>query len=206
MSDSMHTVLLVDDEPEIVESLRRTLRSEGYRIVTCTSPLEALRLVASEPPDLVVLDIDMPEMSGLELMRRIRMDHPNIIRILLTGDASLDSALQAINEGEVHRYLTKPWQKDSLRATIRQALERLDELRRMANADRATRARHALLTELERAHPGIRDVQLVEGVYVLDGTSIAAKAIELMQVADLGVTAENGAISAEAPTEMVGKR
>lgn len=169
-----HTLLIVDDEPEILESLRRALRNEGYRILTAGSAAEAITLLEREPVDLLVADIDMPGMTGLELVERARRDWPGVVRMLLTGDASIESALQAINEGEVHRYLTKPWSNVDLRRILRQALVRLDELRRAAVADRAAVGREALLADLERAHAGIRTATLDDGVYVVDAERVAA--------------------------------
>ncbi|WP_157068776.1 response regulator [Sandaracinus amylolyticus] len=174
-SERAHTVLVVDDEIEILESLRRTLRGESYRLVTTTSPHEALESVRAGEVDVVISDIDMPEMSGIELVAEIRRVAPDVVRVLLTGDASLPSALSAINEGEVHRYLTKPWDKHELRAMLRQALERLDELRRIAEADRRSRERSEMLDELEREHPGIREVVRVDGAYAIDAERLWAR-------------------------------
>lgn len=167
-------VLIVDDEQEILDSLRRTLRSEPYRVETTTSPLDALDRVERGGIDLLISDIDMPELSGIELVERVRRSRPEVVRLLLTGDASLESALAAINSGEVLRYLTKPWNKDELRSTLREALERLEELRRAALASRSATLRQQLLSELEREHPGVCNVDLDEGVYVLDGQRIAS--------------------------------
>ena len=208
MSHTQATVLFVDDEPEILETLRRTLRNESYRVLTTTSPDEALGLIEREDVDVLVADIDMPGMTGLELVARVRRVRPEVVRMLLTGDASVDSAMSAINEGEVHRYLTKPWQKQHLRDTIRQALERLDEMREAAAADRAAHRRATLLAELERAHPGIRHVALDEGVYVLDVTRLSGALVELSTtaLADLCQPRPSRAgISGEAPTEAIGK-
>jgi CheY-like chemotaxis protein len=190
MTAPKHTLLLVDDEPEILDGLRRTLRSEGYRLLTTTSPIEALEILAKGGVDLLLSDIDMPDMSGIELVARVRRDHPDVVRLLLTGDASLDSALVAINEGEVHRYLTKPWSKETLTATLRQALDRLEELRRAAAADARATARERLLAELEREHPGIRDAAFDGDTYVLDGARVdallgAAPALRSAHGADL---------------------
>lgn len=170
------TVLLVDDEPEVLDGLRRTLRREPYQLEATTSPLEALAILASKHVDVVVSDLDMPELPGTELVARIRRDHPEVVRILLTGDASLDSALRAINEGEVHRYLTKPWDNDELRATLRDALARLDELRRTAVAGATADASRRIAAELERAHPGIHAVELDDGVYVIGALRLGAVA------------------------------
>jgi DNA-binding NtrC family response regulator len=168
MSLQRHTILIVDDEPEVLDSLRRILRAEEYRILTSQSPEEALQLVDSGGIDLLLSDVDMPGMSGLELVSRVRRSHPEVVRMLLTGRASLESALQAINDGEVHRYLTKPWDKAALRETLRQALDRLDELRRVAAAARTATLREKILAELEREHPGIGSVERQDGIYVLD--------------------------------------
>jgi len=206
MTDPSHTILLVDDEVEILESLRRTLRSEGYRLLTTPSPFEALEIVERESVDLMVADIDMPGMNGLELVSRIRRTHPHVVRILLTGDSSIESALHAINEGEVYRYLTKPWQKIELRETLRHALDRLEEIRRAASADRLTRAREAMLSELESAHPGIRKVVYRDGIYSLDVTHLAELATEVGIRAESASGPTRDPVSGEAPTEVVRER
>lgn len=168
VTEHPHTLLLVDDEQEILETLRRTLRREGYRILAAPSGARALEILAEESVDVLISDIDMPHMSGIELIDRVRQHHPHVVRMLLTGAATLESAMDAINAGEVHRYLTKPWSKTELRTTVRQAIERLKELRRAAEAERSVSARERLLCALEREHPGIRKVELDDGVYLLD--------------------------------------
>ena len=93
-------------------------------MIGTTSPKEALAAIDRGGVDLVIADIDMPEMNGLSLVARVQRSHPHVIRILLTGDASLDSAMTAINESEVHKYLTKPWNTAELREIVRAALLR----------------------------------------------------------------------------------
>jgi len=162
-------LLLVDDEPAILAALRRTLRGRGYRIFVADDPVQALRLLDRERIDLVVSDLDMPTMSGLDLIARVRVAFPHVVRILLTGRGTLDAALRAINDGEVHRFLTKPWDEEELRTTIAQALERLEELRRVQVADRMSARRRMMLADLEREHPGIGVVDKDgDGVYVLE--------------------------------------
>lgn len=117
------TILLVDDEAHVVEALARTVRNGGYRILEANSGARALDVLAQESVDLVISDIAMPEMSGLELLRSIRVAHPRVLRFVLTGFASLESAIAAINDGHVDRYLTKPWDSDELRKTVRDALD-----------------------------------------------------------------------------------
>ena len=168
MSLLRQQIRVVDDEPEVVETLKRNLRNEPFAGIGTTSPTEALILIGKGDIDLVIADIDMPEMNGLSLVARIQRTHPEVIRILLTGDASLDSAMAAINESEVHRYLTKPWNTAELREIVTAALSRSTELRRASQASRDVAARDALLLDLERHHPGIRRASREDGAYVLD--------------------------------------
>jgi FixJ family two-component response regulator len=121
---SEETLLLVDDEQDVIDALARTLRNGGYRMLEATSGTAALDIVQREQVDLLLTDIDMPDMTGLDLLTKVRATHPQIVRFILTGVASLDSALVAINEGAVHRYLTKPWDTEGLRSAIRDGLGR----------------------------------------------------------------------------------
>jgi DNA-binding NarL/FixJ family response regulator len=163
------SVLLVDDEQEILDALSRTLRHDGYRFFEATSGAKALSTIANEPIDLLVTDIDMPTMSGLDLVERVRGTHPHIARIILTGVASLSSALRAINDGEVQRFLTKPWDKDELRAAVRESLARRDarrESRRSLSEDGQLHGRQSFPEEMAEAlSPRLRDMlgQLMTG-------------------------------------------
>ena len=171
---SSFTVLVVDDEPDVVDALRRALRSPRLSVIGCTRPGEALEIVAAQRVDMVISDLDMPDMHGLELLRRVRRDHPEVVRIVLTGRASLESALEAINQGEVQRYLTKPWDGVVLRRTVDEALDRLAEIRWSADAARRVSAREQIERELERSYPGITHVELEDGVVVLDAKRLDA--------------------------------
>jgi two-component system probable response regulator PhcQ len=162
------TLLVVDDEPEILEGLRRALRREPYKLVSAGSADAALAALESEPVDILISDIDMPGTNGLELVARVRREHPGVIRMLLTGDASLQAALHAINHGEVFRFLIKPWDKDELRALLREAVARLDELRRAATVAAGAGAHDRLKAALERAYPGITNVELDGDLYHVD--------------------------------------
>ncbi len=162
------TLLVVDDEPDVVDALRRALRDSRYEVLGCTRPLEALELLGRRRVDLVISDLDMPEMHGLELLRRVRAAHPGTLRIVLTGRASLESALSAINQGEVHRYLTKPWEQAALRRTVEESLERLSELRSSADAAQRVAVRAEIHEALEARSPGITRVSLDGGAVHLD--------------------------------------
>ena len=172
MTAEVTTVLLVDDEPHVLAALRRTLRAPELRVLTAGDAAEALRVVAEGQVDVLVSDIDMPGMSGIELIREVRRRYPSIVRLLLTGDASLESALDAINHGEVYRYLLKPWKAAELRQTLADAVARLHELRAAARASTQVSAREQMLAELEREHPGIRTFAIQDGVYRLDAVRL----------------------------------
>ncbi|MCL5962004.1 MAG: response regulator [Chloroflexi bacterium] len=122
MSERGETVLLVDDEENILSSLQRLLRSDGYRILTAQSADKGLEIMQSNPVWLVISDNAMPGTTGLEFLKQVRDDFPDTIRVMLTGYANFDAAMEAINRGEVYRFVTKPWDPDGLRLLVRQGL------------------------------------------------------------------------------------
>jgi two-component system, probable response regulator PhcQ len=123
------TVLLVDDEPNITQALQRALRKEPLYFLTASSGSEAERILDSVHVDAIVSDEQMPGMPGSEFLARARKRFPNTIRMVLTGQASLEAAVKAINEGGVYRFFLKPVNPADLAITLRQALEhkRLEE-------------------------------------------------------------------------------
>jgi DNA-binding NtrC family response regulator len=123
------TVLFVDDEEALLHAIVRTLRKEPFNVLTTTSPAQALRMLADRPVDVIVSDEHMPGMSGSELLRRVRTQHPSTVRVLLTGGAGLDTNMRAIQDGEVYRFLTKPVPSEELARTIVQAFNMAQLLR-----------------------------------------------------------------------------
>ena len=117
-------VLVVDDEPNILSALRRLLRANGYQVQTAPGGTEALSLLEQAPVDLIISDMRMPVMNGAEFLRRSRTLVPEAVRILLTGYADVGSTIAAVNDGEIFRYISKPWNDESLLATLRDGLER----------------------------------------------------------------------------------
>jgi two-component system probable response regulator PhcQ len=116
------TILLVDDEINVTEALKRSFRREPYTFVTATSGEAAQQILASQHVDVVVSDEQMPGMSGSEFLSKVRAQYPHTIRMILSGQASLESAVRAINEGEVYRFFLKPCNPTDLLFTIQQAL------------------------------------------------------------------------------------
>lgn len=148
------TLLLVDDEPSVLSALRRLFRGPGYRVLQATSGDEALQLLGLEAVDLVISDMRMPEMDGAQLLEQVRLRHPAVLRILLTGYADIHSTVAAINRGEIHRYIGKPWDDQDLLLVVREALER----RALEQQNRALLAQtQAQNAELERLNHTLED-------------------------------------------------
>jgi DNA-binding NtrC family response regulator len=120
-----HSIVLIDDEPITLKRLRRILEKERYRIATFSSPQRAIKHLEQATCDLVVTDIQMPGMSGLDLMTKVRSRMPDIEFILITGYATFDGAVEATKEGAFH-YLAKPFTPEQLRQRVAQALSRAD--------------------------------------------------------------------------------
>lgn len=126
MSDELApaTLLFVDDEPGILSALRRLFRPHGYRILIAESGQLGLAELEKTPVDLVISDMRMPEMDGASFLKEVRQRWPQTIRILLTGYADVGSTVAAINEGEIYRYIAKPWDDNEILGIVRDALER----------------------------------------------------------------------------------
>jgi CheY-like chemotaxis protein len=115
------TLLLVDDEPNIVASLKRLLRSDGYQILTANSARDGLALLQHHKVDIILSDQRMPGMTGVDFLRIAKEMYPDTVRIVLSGYTELQSVTDAINEGAVFRFLTKPWDDQQLRRYIEEA-------------------------------------------------------------------------------------
>ncbi len=115
------TLLLVDDEPNILNALKRLLRRDGYRILSAGSGEEALELLATNSVQVIVSDQRMPAMSGVELLSRARELYPHTVRIILSGYSDISTLSDAINRGAVWKYISKPWDDETLKDEIRHA-------------------------------------------------------------------------------------
>ncbi|HXZ85350.1 MAG TPA: HD domain-containing phosphohydrolase, partial [Myxococcota bacterium] len=143
-------VLFVDDEVNILKALARLFRTEPVRVLTASSAAEALALVASEPIQVVVSDQRMPGTTGVRLLAQIREQRPDVVRILLTGHTEIALAIEAINQGAIFRLLTKPWNDDELRATVRQALADCAIRAEVARLNQLLQAQNASLSEMNQ--------------------------------------------------------
>lgn len=121
------TVLFVDDEEKVLTSLRRSLMDEPYNTLFANSGKNALEILQRNPIHVIVADMRMPEMSGLELLRIAREEYPNIIRVVLSGYAQVSTLLTAINQGEIFKLIHKPWKlEEEFKPSIQQAVEYYD--------------------------------------------------------------------------------
>jgi DNA-binding NtrC family response regulator len=165
-------ILLVDDESNVLSALKRALFDEPLEILSVTSAEEALVIMKEEPFKVVVSDERMLGMQGSEFLARVRADHPDTVRIMLTGHATLEAAMKAVNEGEIYRFFSKPWDDHNLKFAIRSAIEKFDleaENRRLL----ATIKSQAVeLKGLEKTYPGISSVEKdQQGKFVLPDMS-----------------------------------
>jgi signal transduction histidine kinase len=120
-----HTILVVDDEPDVVKSVKDLLRLQ-YRVLGATGAGEAMEVLRREDVHIVMTDQRMPDMTGVQFLKHTRGENPEAVRLLFTGYADIRAVIDAINEGNVYRYITKPWDPDELQALIREACERYD--------------------------------------------------------------------------------
>ncbi len=117
-------ILFVDDESNILSAMKRLFHRSGYHILIAESGQAALTLLESTPVDLIISDMRMPVMSGAELLQKVRTHWPQTVRILLTGYSDMHSTISAINEGQIHRYIAKPWNDDDLLVAVKDVFER----------------------------------------------------------------------------------
>ena len=122
-----HSILLVDDEPEILFSLRGLLRRD-FEIHTAESGAEAMEVLKQHEIHVIMTDQRMPDMTGVQLLHRVAGEHPQAIRIVFTGYADIKAVIDAVNEGHIYRYITKPWDPDELMSVLRQACAAYDQL------------------------------------------------------------------------------
>jgi response regulator RpfG family c-di-GMP phosphodiesterase len=118
------TILIVDDEPVVLNALKFTLEREGFHVVACNSPLKALAILAERDFAVIISDQRMPEMLGLDFLIESRRVRPQASRILITAVLALPTIVDAINKGEIFRFVAKPWLREELVATVRNAVQR----------------------------------------------------------------------------------
>jgi DNA-binding NtrC family response regulator len=139
------TILVVDDEAAVRRALTSALQRAGYSVMATDNGRQALELLQENTIDLIISDHHMPELSGIDLLKLVRVRHPHVVRIIITADKEPDTAVRSINESEVYRFIAKPWNDSDLRTIMHFAFEtiRLEREKRrllsLVGDERATR-------------------------------------------------------------------
>jgi DNA-binding NtrC family response regulator len=153
------TVLLVDDEAPILRALKRTLGDLPAELITAGDGAQALAVLRTRRVDVMVADIDMPQLDGLELVRAARRESPLTYRILMTGAATMDRTIRAINDGEVVRFFTKPLDPAAFHEEMKTLVERVLRQRREGGQETRKARREALYGWLAERFPGAERVE-----------------------------------------------
>ena len=154
-----HRVLIVDDDSNLLNALRRSLHKEPYEILTAESAERALILLKSEQVDAVISDQNMPGMCGVEFLAKVAEAYPHTVRFMLTGQATVEVAVGAINKGAITRFFTKPWHPIDLVTTLRQSLEQKDLMDQARRLLMASKRQSNIIDRLEKKVPGITKVE-----------------------------------------------
>ena len=143
-----YKILIVDDEPANLRALQRLFR-EDYDVLVAASGIEALDLLNHHEVALLVTDQRMPEMTGIELLKKTVTLRPRMLRIILTGYTEVDALVEAINCGHVYRYVTKPWTNEELRLTVKRALEHYETNKRRSDLESVNKRLVARMREIQ---------------------------------------------------------
>lgn len=146
-----HTVLVVDDEEIVRVALRVTLERQGYCVVTHANPVEALEAVRKTTFSVIITDQQMPQMTGLDFLSGAKELQPDATRILITAVLSLDTVIDAINRGEIYRFIVKPWLREELLVTVRNAAQRFELICKNRRLQQDTQEANDRLREANQA-------------------------------------------------------
>ena len=160
MPTTRHCLLIVDDEPHVCDSVHDLLRRE-FRVLKANSAQEGCRIMHEEEVHIVMSDQRMSQITGVELLTKVKARFPHAIRMLFTGYADLESIIAAINQGHVYQFLKKPWEPEELLAAVRQAALEYDRIETVAlereqlamEVGELKRRVSALETEVQRLRP-----------------------------------------------------
>jgi len=154
-----NSILIVDDDTDVISAIRRSLLDEPYVIYTANSGAAALEVLKEHRIKLIISDEKMPGMTGTELLATVKNMLPETVRIMLTGHASIQAAMKAVNSGEIYRFFAKPWDDIELKLSIRSAVEKftLEEENRQLLA--TVRSQASELKQLEKSYPGITSLK-----------------------------------------------
>ncbi len=186
-------ILVVDDEPDNLDLLYRTFRRD-FQVLKADSGINALQILATEGEVAVIIsDQRMPEMKGTEFLSKTVPQFPNTVRIILTGFTDIEDLVEAINAGQVYKYITKPWDPTELKAVVQRAAETYDLLKQRTEELRRANAQMALLTVLVQvAQQGLSLEAILNSIATAFGESFSADGCILQLVKNGSLIATQG--------------
>jgi response regulator RpfG family c-di-GMP phosphodiesterase len=189
-------LLLVDDEENILSSLKRLLRRDGYKILHANGGQEGLDVLARESVGVVISDQRMPQMTGVEFLHQVRDRHPQTVRLMLSGYSDLKSVTDAINEGAIYKFLTKPWDDELLRKNVAEAFEQYELRRRNRRlTDELQKANEELLRLNQGLEQRVQE-KMQETLRSLQVLQIAQEVLESLPLGVIGVDDEGVIVTA----------
>ncbi|PLZ98219.1 two-component system response regulator [Fischerella thermalis CCMEE 5198] len=195
-------ILVVDDEPDNLDLLYRTFRRD-FQVLKADSGMNALQVLAAEGEVAVIIsDQRMPEMKGTEFLSKTVPQFPNTIRIILTGFTDIEDLVEAINAGQVYKYITKPWDPAELKAVVQRAAETYDLLKQRTEELRRANAQMALLTVLVQVAQQASSLEaILNPIATAFGESFSADGCILQLVENRSLVTTQGSYSSEGSVE-----
>jgi CheY-like chemotaxis protein len=195
-------MLVVDDEPDNLDLLYRTFRRD-FNVLKAESGIQALEVLASEGEVAVIIsDQRMPEMKGTEFLSKTVPKFPDTVRIILTGFTDIEDLVDAINSGQVYKYITKPWDPNELKAVVQRAAETYEVLKQRTEELRRAQAQTALLSTIVQVAQAASSIEeCLEPIAQAFGENFDADGCILQMVEDDALTAAQGIYSAGGPLE-----
>jgi len=165
VAPNLPMVLCLDDEPNVLSALKRLFRGKGWTTITAESGAAGLQVMAAQTVDLVISDMRMPVMDGAQFLAEVRRRWPDTMRLLLTGYSDVSAIIDAVNRGEIYRYITKPWDDNDIILMVRGALEHQALSREKMRLEALTLAQNQALKELnasleDKVQARTRELQL----------------------------------------------
>ncbi|SJN22190.1 response regulator [Psychrobacter sp. JB385] len=206
-------IAFIDDEPRILRSLKMHFR-QSHDVFITTDANELMQYVSDHEVQVVISDQRMPDKQGTEVLREVKEASPNTIRILLTGYADLNAVIDSVNEGEIYRYITKPWQNDELKKIVNKATEIAQQTKGIAQDITETKDTQNLEAN---SHKGKRNIlvldddeevyqqmkQYFKNTYSVSWASNLEQAAKLLQKKSFGVTITDATLNDENITPIV---
>jgi len=157
MEKENRAVLCVDDELSILSSLKRLLRKEDYTLFTANSAKEGLEILEQHDIQVVLSDQRMPEITGVAFLQQVKRMYPSTVRVVLSGYADVATIVDAINKGEVYRFLTKPWNDENLKLDIKQCFDQYEIIKEKQKMNDVIRGQNEKLQEMNEQLKGMNE-------------------------------------------------